>query len=113
MSLDIWWRAPACEHCKRAGETSGGHNFTHNMVPLWQFLGCYAALYESDGRDAREVGEELAVANDKLQEYSDEDLARFNSPNGWGMVAHARPWLDKVASDFLAAPVGAIVRVSR
>jgi len=112
VSLDICWEVPACEHCGRGPTGSNeGHNFTHNMIPLWRHLGCYEALYHSHGRDAREIGKELAVANDKLQEASDRELARFNSPNGWGMVTHARPWLDKVARDLLEAPVGAKVRV--
>lgn len=113
MSLDIWWQAPACDHCKRLADAGTNHNITHNMNRLWEYLGCYGSLYESDGRLAQEVGEELAVACDKLQDQSDEALARFNAPNGWGMVKHARPWLQEVAHDFLSAPLGAVVRVSR
>jgi hypothetical protein len=113
VSLDIWWKAPPCPHCGRPEGTSDGHNITHNLNRLWEYLGCYEALYESDGRLAQEVGEELAVACDKLQEQTDEALARFNAPNGWGMVKHARPWLEAVAHDFLSAPLGAVVRVSR
>lgn len=113
MSLDIWWEAPACAHCGRKADSGVGHNITHNLNRLWEYLGCYSSLYESDGRDAREVGEELAVANDKLQERSDEELARFNAPNGWGMVRDARPWLEEMAHSLLGAPAGAKVRVSR
>ena len=47
-------------------------------VPLWEELGVYDALYNSDGRQAREVSRAIAYGIDRL--FDDESLGRLLPP---------------------------------
>lgn len=44
-------------------------------VPLWEEVGVYDALYNSDGREAREISRAIAYGVDKL--LDDESLGRL------------------------------------
>jgi hypothetical protein len=48
-------------------------------VALWEAVGVYDALYNSDGREAREVSRAIAYGIDRLNE--DEGLARLLPPS--------------------------------
>jgi hypothetical protein len=52
---------------------------TPGFVPLWEAVGVYDALYNSDGRQAREVSRAIAFGVDQLAE--DESLARLLPSN--------------------------------
>ena len=45
------------------------------FVPLWEAVGCYDALYNSDGKAAREVSRAIAYGVDRINH--DESLARL------------------------------------
>jgi len=48
------------------------------FVPLWEVAGCYDALYNSDGKTAREVSRAIAYGIDRISH--DASLARL-APN--------------------------------
>ena len=51
---------------------------TPGLVPLWEAVGVYDALYNSDGRAARDVSRVLAYGLDKVNQ--DASLARLMPP---------------------------------
>lgn len=56
---------------------------TPGLVPVWEAVGVYDALYNSDGRRAREVSRAIAYGLDRVLE--DATLARLMPP---GLPAH-------------------------
>jgi hypothetical protein len=50
------------------------------FVPLWEAVNVYDALFNSDGRQAREISRTIAYGLDQLVE--DESLARLLPPTG-------------------------------
>lgn len=71
-------------------------NATHNLVLMWDYVGAYDALYNSDGRTAESTIPALEAALAKME--ADPDGCRaFDSPNGWGTYDSAlrflRNWL--------------------
>lgn len=104
MSLDIYLVVPEkCPHCG-GFITLGAHevfhkNITHNVSPMWRKAGVYEALYESEGRYAREFVEVLANGVRHFEENYAE-YEKLNSPNGWGLAEHTLPWLKEVAAAF-------------
>lgn len=99
MSLDIGLR----------GRES--HNYTHNVTDMWIMLGCYDALYNSDGKKAKEVLSEIRIAvltgPTRIKE-----LRRLNPANGWGDADRALLWLYKVYCEFCEFP-NKIIEVSK
>ena len=45
------------------------------FVPLWEAVGCYDALYNSDGKRARDISRAVAYGIDRL--VDDESLGRL------------------------------------
>ena len=74
-------------------------NITHNLVPMWKEAGIYAALYNSDGLDARDVFPELVDGLTDMILYPDKYKA-LNSPNGWGTYENAVRWLAELVKGF-------------
>jgi hypothetical protein len=49
------------------------------FVPLWEAAGCYDALYNSDGKQARDVSRAIAYGIDRISD--DASLARLAPPS--------------------------------
>ncbi|TFW07270.1 hypothetical protein E4K72_09065 [Oxalobacteraceae bacterium OM1] len=64
------------------------------LVPVWQAIGAYAALYESQGQEARSVSRTLAFALDRLQE--DASLVALAPPSQRGSPGEAIRFLENV-----------------
>ena len=108
MSLDIYLQAPSsCPHCGKelvfGGQELFSANFTHNVTNMWRKAGVYDALYMSEGKRA---GDYIQALNNGVQEISENyaEYQQLDSPNGWGTVLHALPWLKKVRDAFVQNP---------
>jgi|HubBroStandDraft_6_1064221.scaffolds.fasta_scaffold14344_3 hypothetical protein len=116
MSLDIYLTVPEkCPHCGGALslETTEvfSKNITHNVAPMWRKAGVYEALYESEGKLAKEFVELLDRGVEHMRaNYS--EYEKLNSANGWGLAKNALPWLEQVRDAFRANPY-ATIHVSR
>ena len=86
-------------------------NITHNLGPMWKEAGIYEALYESEGKKAKEVLPILKKGLLKMIE-DPEHYRKFDSPNGWGLYENAVPWLFNLIEQFEKHPEG-IIRISR
>lgn len=64
------------------------------LVPLWEMAGVYASLYNSDGKQAREVSRALAYGLDMLQR--DPRIARALPPTSGASAADAVRFLENV-----------------
>lgn len=86
-------------------------NYTHNVTPMWHLAGCYEALYESHGKQAREV---LPAIHDALHRMRGNPAAyiKLNPKNGWGSYDTAVEWLAKLYVEFCKHP-DATIGVSR
>ena len=70
-------------------------NYTHNVVPMWKYLGCFEALYRSAGKTPKEILPTLSAALAKgLLEFP--ELEKLDSENGWGDAEGAMKFLFKV-----------------
>lgn len=104
MGLDIWLTATI--------ETEVvDKNITHNVAPMWREAGIYEALYESEGKTAKEIipvllkGLEDMVNNPSKYE-------KLNPDNGWGSYGGAVRWLTDLITQFIDYPDG-IIGISR
>jgi hypothetical protein len=100
MSLDIWLTATI--------ETDVvNKNITNNLIRMWEEAGVYDALYNSEGKTAKEV---LPILEQGLQLMLDEPkkFTKLNSPNGWGTYKNAVPWLAELIAEFKEYPDGVI-----
>ncbi|MCK1999954.1 hypothetical protein MZM54_00975 [[Brevibacterium] frigoritolerans] len=74
-------------------------NITHNITPMWKEAGVYSALYESQGKNAKEViptlENGLSLMKDNPKRFS-----QLDAPNGWGKYKHAVPWLTELIDGF-------------
>jgi len=112
MSLDIWLSVQA---------DAGGPepvswqlfsaNYTHNVTNMWRHAGCYDALYESHGKQAKDILLVLEQAVEKMHAEPAVYMA-MDSPNGWGQYVSALPFLERVAAACREYPK-AIIGVSR
>lgn len=92
MSLDIWGSIST------GGEATvevWSFNITHNLNRMWQWAGCYDALYNSEGRTARDVLPALRDALESLRTRP-EEARIYSASNGWGTYDQAVPWLERV-----------------
>lgn len=76
MSLDIWLT-------EKIETEVVSKNMTHNVNKMWIKAGIYDALYNSEGKQAKEV---IQILQDGLNEMLDnsEEYKKLNPPNGWG-----------------------------
>lgn len=105
MSLDIWLEVEGEEF------TVADKNITHNLNRMWQEAGVYEALYESEGKTAKEI---IPTLEEGLQRMiaDPKHFKQFDSPNGWGLYKNAVPWLAELIAEFKEYPDG-VIGVSR
>lgn len=86
-------------------------NITHNLAPMWQAAGVYDALYESDGKKAKDV---IPVLEKGLAEMKARPnfFKTLDSSNGWGTYKNAVPWLERLIEEMKKYPDGK-VEISR
>lgn len=87
------------------------HNATHNLRLMWAEAKCYTALYESHGKQAKEITSDLiyGLANMLKDPVKYKQL---KPSNGWGDYDGAIDFLVQVIKDCAANPE-TIVEVSR
>lgn len=77
---------------------------TPGLVPLWEAIGVYDALYNSDGRPAREVARVIAYGLDKASldaalaklmppGVSQSEAIRFLENVNRGCITHGAAWI--------------------
>jgi hypothetical protein len=79
-------------------------SITPGLVPLWEAVGVYDALYNSDGRRARDISRAIAYGLDKVSQ--DASLARLAPPGvsqaeairflenvNRGCITHGAAWI--------------------
>jgi hypothetical protein len=71
-------------------------NITHNVTPMWRKAGVYEALYKSDGKMAKEVGD-VIKRGVCLMELHPDEYKKLNPPNGWGSYEGALEFLFEFA----------------
>jgi hypothetical protein len=86
-------------------------NITHNLTSMWGAAGVYVALYESEGKHAKEIIPALEAGVAAMEE-DPAKFEAFNSPNGWGLYKNALPWLRKYLAACREHP-DATIRISR
>ena len=86
-------------------------NATHNLTPMWSLAGCYDALYDSEGKLAREIVDCLRLALIKMEDCPDDYIA-LNPANGWGNYPGAVNFLRAVKDACAANPDG-VIRISK
>ena len=82
-------------------------NITHNLSRMWDVVGVYDALYESEGKRPGDYIEVLRAGVADMEANPDKYEA-LNSPNGWGTYKHALPWLKEVLAAYEQYPDGRI-----
>jgi hypothetical protein len=84
MSLDIWLTANVDLGGKEpANITLYDNNYTHNVVPMWEKAFVYDALYNSNGKLAEEILQDLKDGVEIMEGLPDEFIP-LNPKNGWG-----------------------------
>ena len=104
-----WWHCPWCGNS--ISNYVHSQNITHNLNKLWKALDCYDELYNSEGKKAIEVLPKLEKAYKEVSE-NEENYQEYNSPNGWGMVEHATPWLKELILAIQSNP-DATIKISK
>lgn len=82
MSLGIWLKIPACEHCGNDAHEVWGRSPTYNLYPMWKEAGC---PFE-EGIEGK-LGIELVPALEASLANLKADPSKFkamNPANGWG-----------------------------
>lgn len=72
------------------------------FVPLWQEAGVYECLYDSDGRQAREISRSLAYGLDRIS--ADESLSALIPPGTGGGMKEAVRFLENVLRTCIVHP---------
>jgi hypothetical protein len=97
MSLDIWLTVDV--------DTGGNEpyevklfeaNYTSNVSPMWQKANVYNALYESNGKMAGDILDNLK-AWVKFMEENPVEFLPLNPSNGWGDYYGALKFLKDLA----------------
>lgn len=107
MSADIGINHPDCcgDHW---------HNITHNLGAMFRAAGIdwhdYYAADGNGGRLASEMLPEAVLAYFRLKNEP-EDFKHLDAPNGWGVVANAIDFLERLIRDLAKHPDG-VVEVS-
>lgn len=111
MSLDFYLYETEKDFLDDNAEEIFWANITHNLGPMWNEAGVYAALYETNGQQAKMIQATLEKGLVKMVL----DRPRFekhNSPNGWGLYKNALPFLQEVHEACKENPE-AFIRISR
>lgn len=72
------------------------------FVPLWQEIGVYDSLYDSDGKKAREISRSLAYGLDRIS--ADESLSEVIPPGPGGGMKEAVRFLENVVRACIVHP---------
>jgi len=70
-------------------------SMTHNVRAMWIKAGVYDAIYNSHGKLAGSISEELSAGLRKMVASPDE-YTKLNPPNGWGDYERAVAFLDSL-----------------
>lgn len=70
-------------------------NITHNISPMWRKAEIFDELYESDGKQPKEIVEQLEQGLFMMQ-INSEDYKLLNPKNGWGNYEYAIKFLSQV-----------------
>lgn len=111
MSLDIYFTTAPCDHCKRGGEELFTTNITHNLYPMWSQAGIGSALYDSQGKRARDILSTLEGGLEYMRANVDA-CRKLDSQNGWGTYKDALPWLEDLVAACRRFP-DAVIRISK
>jgi len=113
MSLSIWISGPVDDgHINGPRvQTLWSWDPTHNLIPMWRKAGCLDALYESHGKRAGDVVEELRRGLEAMR-ADPEGFRALNPSNGWGDYDRVLPYLVDCVEAFTNYP-NAIIGVSR
>ena len=86
-------------------------NMTHNVCAMWIEAGCFDALYNSEGKHAKDVVNELTSGYKKMS-LAPNIYKKLNPSNGWGDYDTALVWLKELIDACDAYPE-AIVRICK
>jgi len=86
-------------------------NITHNVSPMWRKTEIFDELYESHGKQPKEIVYKLEQGLLMMQIHS-EDFKLLNPKNGWGSYENAIKFLSEVIEACKLYPE-AKVRISR
>lgn len=70
-------------------------NITHNVTPMWRKAEIFDELYESHGKQPKEIVEQLEQGLFMMQIHS-EEYKLLNPANGWGNYEYAIQFLSNV-----------------
>lgn len=90
MSLDIYLEGPETVLVEKYSA-----NYTHNVTPMWNLAGVYAALYMSEGMSANYILPTLRAGLADMKMCPDKYKA-LDPANGWGSYETAVPWLEEL-----------------
>lgn len=109
MSLDFY----IIDVGKNTGEeiTLFDVNYTHNVTSMWRKAGIYEALYQSDGKQPREIIK-LLIKGMRDMEEKKEEYSLLNPLNGWGDYNTALNFLRRVIEACKCYP-NAKIKISR
>lgn len=82
-------------------------NYTHNVTNMWKKAGVYNALYNSQGKKAKDIIKVLERGIKRMK-AKPEIYKALNSDNGWGSYETALPWLIKVLEACKLTPTAKI-----
>jgi hypothetical protein len=102
MSLDMSLTIVGCPYCGYDGDVWSG-NATHNLLPMWRKAGVSDALYNSDGKLAKEITEKIQEGLAHMLEHKSEYVA-LNPSNGWGNYEGAVAFLQNLFNACLKYP---------
>lgn len=96
MSLDIWLE-------NEKGMEVVSQNITHNLREMWSACNVYDSLYQSNGKRAYEVLDNLKKGSQMMKD-NPAYFKEFNASNSWGLYKQAVPWLDELIIGFEKHP---------
>lgn len=86
-------------------------NITHNVSPMWRKAEIFDELYKSNGKQPKEIVEQLEQGLFMMQIHS-EDYKSLNPKNGWGDYKNAVQFLSEVIESCKLYPE-AKIKISR
>lgn len=70
-------------------------NMTHNVSSMWDLAGCYDEIYNSQGRNAKEILPKLEKGLEKMKKFP-KAFETLNAENGWGTYENAVKFLEEI-----------------
>jgi hypothetical protein len=86
-------------------------NYTHNVSDMWRLSGVYDALYNSEGKKAKEITSILLKSYSKML-AKPAQYKKLNPKNGWGDYGTALKFLLEILQQCQEFPE-AIIRISK